>query len=405
MALDHGMTAQVGSGDPKKPNYFDLMELRFRQDVPAISVHGVPRHIAAFIFDGLFNEAGVVKPVGDLYIGTHAHGDGFLLVKLFRDSVDVLGDPIDVTDMEVLDQALGPSQPAKIPDSLIGYQSGPPTRSGHIKGCNIGKNRFRDTLQPINPFLVRLKQVFGSHVNVTAPKHFHGLLPETNHNGIFEYMAHEFRVRTIAVRKRGGGYRGFANRSELIQAYKDAHLRYYDGTAVPDDDWKSLVPKQMVDNRGIKVTISLGRTIENLPSVTLDKQFRIEIEQVDWTLPDGSYPADRAGRLAALKASIAADARFGTSHPWPMWERRGFTNFTDYWNGHLWDVDAVDKKGNLLCVGRRFDYTIVQPIVDRSVTPATNRPLIYNFYPGVGSTEQPILTGIVESDDHFFGRA
>jgi len=89
-----------------------------------------------------------------------------------------------------------------------------------------------------------------------------------------------------------------------------------------------------------------------------------------------------------------------------MWERRGFTKFSDYWDGHLWNVDAVDKQsGDLLCVGRRIDYTIVQPIVDRSVTPEANRPLIFNFYPGVGSTEQPILTGIVESDDHFFGRA
>ncbi len=399
MALDHGMLAETGP-------YFDNMDLRFRQDVPAINDHGVPKHIADFIFDKLFNEAAVVKPVGDLYIGTHAHGDGFLLVKLFRDSVDVLGDPIDVTDMEVLDQALGPSKPAKIPDSLIGYQSGPPTHNAHIKGCNIGKNRLRDTLTPINPFLVRFKQVLGGHVNVTAPKHFHGLLKEDNHSGIFEYMAHEFRVRTKAVPTKGGGFRGFADRPALIQAYKDAHLHYYDGTAVPDDDWKSLVPAKMVDNRGIKLTIPLGKTIESLPSVTLDKQFRIETERVDWTLPAGTFPADKPGRLNKLKASIAADARFADIHPWPMWERRGFTKFTDYWDGHLWNVDAVDKQsGDLLCIGRRIDYTIVQPIVDRSVTPAANRPLIFNFYPGVGSTEQPILTGIVESDNHFFGRA
>ena len=61
--------------------------------------------------------------------------------------------------------------------------------------------------------------------------------------------------------------------------------------------------------------------------------------------------------------------------------------------------------GDLVCVGRRFDYTIVQPIVDRSVTPPANRPLIFNFYPGVGSSDTPILTGLVESDVRFFGRA
>jgi hypothetical protein len=58
-----------------------------------------------------------------------------------------------------------------------------------------------------------------------------------------------------------------------------------------------------------------------------------------------------------------------------------------------------------VCIGRRFDYTIVLPIVDRSVTPPAKRPLIFNFYPGLGSPDTPVLTGLVESDNAFFGRA
>jgi len=399
------MTAAVGG-------YFDLMQQRYRRDVPAIDVRRVPSHIAGFI-DDLFTDASVTKPVDDLYIGTHADGDGFLFVRLFRGAVDVLGDPTDVTDYEVLDQAMMPARPAKIPDSLVDYHRGtppaadpPPTHSVHIKGCNIGRDRFSPRPgEPVAPFLAKLKQVFGGNVNVTAPKHFHGLLPETTHNGIFEYMEQELIVRTKAVRipPRTGPLRGFTKRNQLIDAYKAAHLSYHDGTPIPDADWgATLVPPRMANNRGIAMTIPLGRTIENLPAVTIQKQLRIDLEQVHWTI-SGAASTPPAGKLALLRASIAADARFAATHPWPMYERRGFVDFTSYMDGHLWEFSP--SGGDLLCTGSRFDYTIVQPIVDRSVSPVANRPLIFNFYPGVGSAETPILTGLVESDNHFFGRA
>jgi hypothetical protein len=401
------MTAAVGG-------YFDLMQQRYRRDVPPIDVRRVPSHIAGFI-DDLFTDAGVTKPVDDLYIGTHAGGDGFLFVRLFRGAVDVLGDPTDVTDYEVLDQAMMPARPAKIPDSLVGYHRGtppaadpPPTHSVHIKGCNIGRDRFSPRPgESVAPFLAKLKQVFGGNVNVTAPKHFHGLLPETTHNGIFEYMEQELIVRTKAVRipPRTGPLRGFAKRNELIEAYKAAHLSYHDGTPIPDADWgATLVPRPRVpvENRGIAMTIPLGGTVERLTSVTIQKQLRIELEQVHWTI-SGAASTPPAGRLALLRASIAADARFAATHSWPMYERRGFVDFTSYMDGHLWEFNTSGS--DLLCTGSRFDYTIVQPIVDRSVTPVASRPLIFNFYPGVGSAETPILTGLVESDNQFFGRA
>ncbi len=401
--MDHGMTASTGG-------YFDNMQQRFRRDVPAIDVRRVPSSIDAFV-DDLFTDSGVTKPVDDLYIGTHASGDGALFVRLFRGQVDARGDPTDTTDFEVLDQAISStSHPARIRDTLVGYHRGvppdpdpAPTHSVHIKGCNIGRARFIPAAGPAAPFLVRVQQMFGGNVQVTAPKHFHGLLPENNHNGIFEYMEQELIVRTKAV-KVGRRFRGFANRAALIDAYKAAHLSYYDGTPIPDADWNTLVPRAMVDNRRIAMTIPLGRTVENLPAVTVAKQFRVEVERVDWTVtPPGGAPTDPTVQLATLRASIAADPRFAATHPWPVYERRGFTDFASYFDGHDWRFSIAGA--DLVCVGRRVDYTVVQPIVDRSVSPPANRPLIYNFYPGVGSPESPILTGFVESDNRFFGRA
>jgi hypothetical protein len=401
--MDQGMTASTGG-------YFDNMQQRFRQDTPAINVRPVPATIAAFL-DDMFTDSGVIKPIDDIYIGTHAGGDGFLFVRLFRGAVNAVGDPTDITDYEVIDQAIAsPSHPARIRDSMIGYTRGtppnadpPPTHSVHIKGCNIGRDRFISTNTPAAPFLVRLQTAFGNNVLVTAPKHFHGLLAEINHNGIFEYMEQELIVRTKAVLD-GRTWRGFANRAALIDAYKQAHLSYYDGTAIPDADWETLVPRRMVENRGIAMTLPLGRTIENISSVTIHKQFRIEVERVDWTVtPGGSPPTDRTAQLAMLRASIAADPRFASTHAWPLYERRGFRDFTSYFDGHDWRFTVSGN--DLVCVGRRVDYTVVQPIVDRTVTPPANRPLIYNFYPGVGSSDPAVLTGLVESDNRFFGRA
>jgi hypothetical protein len=216
-------------------------------------------------------------------------------------------------------------------------------------------------------------------------------------------MEQELNVRTKAV-KVGRAFRGFASRSDLIQAYRAAHLRYHDGTPIPDADWETLVPRRMVDDRGIRMSIPLGQTIENLRMVPINKQFRIELERVDWTVrPGGTVPRDPVAQLAMLRASIAADPRFAATHAWPLYERRGFTDVNTYVDGHHWSFSV--NGGDLVCIGRRFDYTIVLPIVDRTVTPPANRPLIFNFYPGVGSTETPVLTGLVESNNTFFGRA
>jgi hypothetical protein len=406
---DYGMTAHVpGRLRRGAPDHFANLQQRFLLDVPAIDVRPVPPHVAGFL-DGLSTDASVTKPVGDLYIGTHASGDGALFVKLFPGQVDANGDVTDVTDFEVLDQALGPARPARIEDALVGYvRATPPatdpapTHSVHIKGCNIGRNRVLPAPgKPDAPFLVRLKAVFGDNVNVTAPMHFHGLLPETSQNGMFEYMAQEFVVR-IKARPVGKRVKGLAKRADLVAAYKAAHFSYYDGTPIPDAAWEKIVPRRFRDNRGIATTLPLGRTVESISEVTVHKQLRITHEEILWTV-SAPFPDTKPERLTLLRSIIAGDPRFDPAHDWPVHERWGYADADALVDGHLWKF-AV-RKNTLNCVGHRFDYTIVEPIVDRSVNPAAARPLIYNFYPGKNSTELPVLTGFVETDSQFFGRA
>ena len=291
--------------------YFDNMQQRFRRDVPAIGVRQVPSHIAAFI-DDMFTDASVTKPVDDLYIGTHASSDGFLFVRLFHGQVDVLGNPTDVTDFEVLDQAMGPSRPARIHDSLVGYQRGtppapdpPPTHSVHIKGCNIGRDRFTPRPpQPIAPFLARLKQVFGSNVNITAPKHFHGLLPENTDTlvvcagrvlgkpGSPEDAAEMLRLLSGRVHEVVTGvclFAGGAQHSELVKtvvhfaALSADEIAWYVSTGEPMDKAGAY----HVDGRGAVFITGIEGSPSNvagLPLRTVLELARAAGVDLDWVL-------------------------------------------------------------------------------------------------------------------------
>jgi hypothetical protein len=103
---------------------------------------------------------------------------------------------------------------------------------------------------------------------------------------------------------------------------------------------------------------------------------------------------------------MLADTRFVATHLWPLYERRGYPDIDAYLDGYYWTFPKKPKKNSEnLVIGRAIDYTVEQPIVDRSVANPADRPLIFNFYPGPGSTETAILTVLDEADGKFFGKA
>ena len=393
--------------------YFDRMKVRFRGDSPDIRVMSTPSSVKAFIDDAA-SDSSVTKPVGDLYVGTHAGSDGFLFCKLWDRQRDYQGEAADVTDFEVLTSAsTGPTRPGGIPNSLVGYVRPPdpapapaPTHSVHIKGCNIGRTRLLAAAGvPNAPFLVKLKEAFGSNVHVTAPKHFHGLVPLTADGSMVEYMCQELIVRTTAVKQKGKPMRGFASRDACIAAFKAAGLTYYDGTPIPDSQWSEWVPGSIGKTQVFRELIPLGRRLSGSLEAGVERQFRVEREPVQWTIDysAGNAPATTNDQINAVKAQIRADGRFQATHPWPIYERRGFHNIDDYLDGHLW---VPSFEGSILkCLGYRFDYTIVLPIVVPPVAPKKRPTLIYNYYPTPGSPDAAVLTGFTESDDLFFGRS
>lgn len=353
------------------------------------------------------NDDLAIHPVGDLLVGAHANSEGQLFILMYPNQVDIAGRPTSRTEFENLEQtmeasAAGLLRRIRIDDHTIDFTTPPPTHFLHFKGCNLGRAL---------PFLTKLKEALGNHVNVTAPKHFQGALRATRkgNNGSFEYMCYEFQVQTPAVALPKGGFQGFATRTALIDAFDAAGHQYLSG-AVPKADWnKKWVPKDISKTQTFYMAMPLGGTVAGFKELTLrpDKktgqggarQFRVQEIPAKWQFVAPAAATTYAARVAALKTAIGQDARFNTNHVWPMYTRSGFATLDDFMDGHLWSFG--DRNAGPLAIGRRFEYTVVLPITDTS---GPKPKLFFNFFPGTGAAQAAITTGIAQTDARFYAQ-
>ncbi len=248
----------------------------------------------------------VTQPIGDPLIGAHANSEGHVFIPMYPGQ---RGN----TEYEILDATLADATKSiAIPDPLIGHTAGDPiTHAVHCKGCNIGKAR---------PYLVKFKEALGDHVNVTAPKHFHGLTPEPAY-GVFEYMEYEFIIRRKDA---------FPSRAAALAAFQGGGFTLIDGSAVPNASWTNWIPTRINRGRATQIPAPLGVTIGSRTTVNTPQQFRIDRYPFTWaiTYPNaGAVPGTVSARLAALEANIQAAANFDPSHAYPMFERLGYATF------------------------------------------------------------------------------
>ena len=278
----------------------------------------------------------VTRPIDDALIGAHASSEGWLLISMFPKQKGA-------TSFETLKEAVdNASKSIAIDDIVIGYSTGDPiTHHVHFKGCNIGKAR---------PFLVKFKEALGDHVIVTAPKHFHGLSDYPDY-GTFENMAYEFSVQGPAP---------FATRAELLTALDDQAFKFIGGSGVTTADWDKWVPKKIDKTIKTPVSIELGVTLGKRKTIEVEREFRVkklpynrEREYIG-----GPPPSTPAAQQAAFEASVRADDAFKPAHPYPEYERMGYSTIDEFFAGHTWTYTV--KKQTLYTVGIRVKYTVVR---------------------------------------------
>ena len=368
---------------PGTTAYDNIMKDLFNQrpNTSLINQAGITR-VDQFI-DHLETDAGVTRPVEDMFIASHGNDGGWLQIQFADIDADGDGNPDTNTTYEVLEIA-DTTNVADIPATVRGAAS-----QFHIKGCKIGQNYAV-------PFVEKIKAALGGVVPVTAPKHFHEVWYRTD-LGVLEYLGYDFSVVQASA---------FANRNALLAAFGAAGLLFIDGSAIPANFWNSRIPAKVgTGRRTMSYTVNLSPVLTpvngsamNSLRLNLDESFRHDAERFTFTLNygAGTPPASDAAKKADMQTSMGGEVVFQVAHPFPMYARYEYNNLTDFVNGFTWAF-TYNKNNHLMrCVGTRHRYTLIVPITD----PANNN-LYYNFYPYAGNPT-PLTKQLLEADARFF---
>jgi hypothetical protein len=319
--------------------------------------------------------ASITKPIGNLLLGAHANSEGEIFITMFTGQRGG-------TTWDVLEQSLNTAANSiAIPDTLIGFTAPPPTAFLHFKGCNAGKQR---------PFLVKLKEALGDHVNVTAPKHFHDIFFDTRY-GVWESMAYEFRLQRPQAS-------AFTTVPGARAAFHGASLTLINGTAIPRENWDTWIPDTVNVSRSSRwnVPANIGSGFGRRTTADTTQEFRVDPTTFHVVIT--SSATDDAQRKADLQADLAGRTRFQSTHSFPMYQELGYASLSSFVNGYTWKFTASGS--SLDCLGSRIIYTSVIPI--RDPADALNGNLIFNFYPNAGSTIPSVTTTLQESDATYF---
>ena len=314
----------------------------------------------------------VVRPIGNVLLGAHANSEGWLFIPMFRDQDGW-------TNFETLEDTLArPARSISIPNALIGHNAGDPiAHNVHFKGCNIGKAR---------PYLLQFKAALGGNVNVTAPKHFHGLYHHTDY-GVWEYMGYEFIIRRPT---------NFPNRAACVAAFQAGGFTLVDGNPVPNANWNKWIPRRIGQTTKNKINGHLGGVLGRRSTITVERHFRVDRTPFESAIEyaDAGRVPPPAARQAAFEAAVRARATMDPAHAYPAYVRLGYASFAEFVAGHRW---THTKAGRVLNTrGDRTRYTVVVPI-----TNPANGNLIFNFHPNAGSPHAPV-NGLDEANPLYF---
>jgi hypothetical protein len=204
-------------------------------------------------------------------------------------------------------------------------------------------------------------------------------------------MAYEYQVRNKTA---------FATRAALLAAFDGAGFEFIDGSTVPTTEWTKWVPKKKI-GKSVKTPISskLGVGIGKRKTIATERQYRVTRLPFTWSIKftGGAPPATTAARQTAFETSVSGDSVFQSTHPYPWYERLGYSSIADFFAGYTW-THAV-KKQTLFTVGRRVEYTILLPITD-----TTTGDLVFNFHP-LSTTAYTPISNLSETDSDYFETA
>jgi hypothetical protein len=383
-----------------KQDVFLRRVLELRTNTKRVTTAGVVT-VEELIAD-LPSNSNVTVPFDNVLLGSHASHFEIYLPLTRQQAIEP--DVFEHTTFEIAARVANANpSPVKFPDTLFVS-----TTDGriHFKGCNVGRDRpdtSRIASAPV-PFLAKLRKAFGDTVRLTAPKHFHGIVNRTVVNsktgvisglGMFEFMAYEFSVRTKTR---------FKKTADLVQAFKDAHLKLIDGSEVPPEKWATWLIKGINGTTTIKFRPSLGTTIGTQTTLEVEGQLDVDVVPFPWdaTFEPSDFP-EPANYLAEFKDNMKGAPEFDPASEFPFYERWGYPSFDAFFDGLVWNpkppltkVKPPPPPTILRSLGTRVEYTLRIPITD-----PTSGNLLFNFFPSPSSIASAFV-GMPETDARLY---
>ncbi|MBT8399864.1 MAG: hypothetical protein KJO98_05255 [Rhodothermia bacterium] len=311
--------------------------------------------------------AQISVPIDDIFIVSHANVGGFLFFKLNN------ADPDNQINFAELDQYASQATRPQITSRIMRD-----TANLHIRGCNIGQAQ---------PFLDKLKEIFGGNVTVTAPKFFDffGFFQRGSTITRFECFLYLFNILSPTA---------IGSRPQLVDRFRQASFEDFDGNAMPDQ-WNTWVPRNI--NANSETVHPCTSPID--PAMTIEREYRHRHRNPLFryrVTMDAEPPA--AQRVDILRSVLAQDPLMQTSHAFPQYKWFGYQSLNDFVDGLSWNCVWNAAAGEMRCAGSRHEYELRIPVTDAS------NNLLVNALPNAGS-RQFQRQDLLETDSRFFGSA
>lgn len=403
--------------------------LALRPQTRQLVVHSLADFVAALCGSELITE-----PIRHLVMVAHFAGTtdflGVLLELPMGEAVPPAGSGIRYDD---LDRVLNPRTAAdrQLRDRLVireSLLSPRPTDAYyrepqlHIRGCSVGR---------MPGFMQGLARVLGGHVRITGPKHLH-YVSHLAGGGSFEWMAYQFTLLRPAPFDGTTVEQRLAQAREAFrrQAATDPTLRYHDGASIPAERWTEWIPERApgsdddldVNNPGppspsgplqASWTVSVPTPIPGARPQNLEARFWYFMNSTCYVLvrgldADPSFGASdpQAARRQALADFCSAAPDYAAEHEFPRFARWGYRSLLEFLEGWTWqfqwsrqEIEGGGTEPVLIAQGTRHEYTVIQPIMNRTETP--NR-LIANFYPDASRPTLTVIEQIRADDPNLF---
>lgn len=315
-------------------------------------------------------QANVATPLTNIIIASHGSESAWMKAQLDT----VLGPN---TTYEDLTQAMVAPRTCQIAASVIDPRpvdgsNNPITPFLFIKGCRIGKSV---------PFIQKIKEVINglstTSIELCAPIFYHVVYQLTQ--GVFEYFEYDFHIyRKVAI----------ADKPALIAAFNAEGFSDIHGTPIPSASYTSWIPRRITNQVDPLATVNIASSpVTNFATHRAGRyQYKNPAIYAYTVDPSVTLPANNAAAIATfLKSELAAFAasglpgseKFVSTHPFPYYERFGYTSIDDMVDNLNWVKPATSRT----YTGKRHEYH-----VNPAVVGATNNELVYNFYPATGST-------------------